>query len=241
VSLPKYLQVAGCIRAQVASGALLPGAPVPSGAALSRTTGYSFLTCRRALRTLISDGVLVPGVSRNARPRVAPPAPVSGQRTPADAARTLSKSLAARRRLAGLSQPEFAKLIGMSVTTVGHAETGRLWQSRRFWERADAVLSACGELLALHDAYRAVGASAGPDAAGETTAANPAVDILPSVAVSASGPVTCVTITWADGAVSTVYPPGTPTSRRTPTTATSKPRNNAGRSGLAPYLAGPRR
>jgi DNA-binding transcriptional regulator YhcF (GntR family) len=210
VSLPKYRQVAARIHAQVASGALLPGAPVPSGAALSRTTGYSTLTCRRALRTLISDGVLVPGVSRNARPRVAPPAPVSGQRTPADAARTLSKSLAARRRLADLSQPELAKLIGMSVTTVGHAETGRLWQSRRFWERADAVLSACGELLALHDAYRAVTASAGPDTAGETTAAPPAAGVLPTVAVAASGPVACVTITWADGAVSTVYPPDTP-------------------------------
>jgi hypothetical protein len=208
VSLPKYLQVAARIRAQVANGALLPGVPVPSGAALSRTTGYSTLTCRRALRTLIDDSVLVPGVSRNARPRVAPSAPVQGHRSLADAARTLSKALAARRRLAGLTQPEFAKLAGVSVTTVGHAETGRLWQSRRFWERADAVLSACGELLALHDAYRAVAASAGPDAAGGTTAA-PAADVLPAVAVSASGPVTCVTITWADGAVSTVYPPGT--------------------------------
>jgi DNA-binding transcriptional regulator YhcF (GntR family) len=210
VSLPKYLQVAAYIRAQVVSGALLPGAPVPSGAALSRVTGYSFLTCRRALRTLISDGVLVPGVSRNARPRVAPPAPVSGQRTPADAARTLSKSLAARRRLAGLSQPEFAKLIGMSVTTVGHAETGRLWQSRRFWERADGVLSACGELLALHDAYRAVTASASPDAAGEATAADPAAGVVTSSTVASSRPVACLTITWADGSVSTVYPPEAP-------------------------------
>lgn len=209
MSLPKYLQVAARIRAQVASGALLPGAPVPSGAALSRTTGYATLTCRRALRTLIDDGVLVPGVSRNARPRVAPPVSVPGHRTLADAARTLSKSLAARRRLAGLSQPELAKLVGVSVTTVGHAETGRLWQSRRFWERADAMLSACGELLALHDAYRAIGASAGPGPAGEATAASP-VDVVPAVAVTASGPVTCVTIIWADGAVSTVYPPGTP-------------------------------
>ena len=210
MSLPKYLQVAARIRAQIASGALLPGAPVPSGAALSRVTGYSVLTCRRALRTLIDDEVLVPGVSRNARPRVAPSGPVSGQRTLADTARTLAKSLAARRRLAGLSQPELAKLIGMSVTTVGHAETGRLWQSRRFWERADAVLSTCGELLALHDAYRAVAASAGPENAGEVTTANSVAGVLPSVAVAASRPVACVTITWADGAVSTVYPPEVP-------------------------------
>ncbi len=40
------------------------------------------------------------------------------------------------------------------MTTVGHAETGRLWQSRRFWEKADAVLDAHGELLRLHDARR---------------------------------------------------------------------------------------
>jgi DNA-binding transcriptional regulator YhcF (GntR family) len=209
VSLPKYLQVAARIRAQVASGALLPGAPVPSGAALSRATGYSVLTCRRALRTLIDDGVLVPGVSRNARPRVAASSPVSGQRTLADAGRTLSKSLAARRRLAGLSQPDLAKLIGMSVTIVGHAETGRLWQSRRFWERVDAVLSACGELLALHDAYRAIAASTGP-ADAEASAANPAAGVVPAVEVAASGLVACVTITWADGAISTVYPPETP-------------------------------
>jgi hypothetical protein len=96
------------------------------------------------------------------------------------------------------------------VTTVGHAETGRLWQSRCFWERSDAVLSACGELLALHDAYRAIAASAGPDPAGEAAAANLAAGVVPAVAIAASGPVTCVTITWADGAVSTVYPPEAP-------------------------------
>ena len=223
MSLPKYLQVAARIRAQVADSVLLPGAPVPSGAALSRMTGYSVLTCRRALRTLIDDGVLVPGVSRNARPRVAPPAPAPGQRSLADAARTLSKSLVARRRLAGLRQPELAKLVGMSVTTVGHAETGRLWQSRRFWERADAVLSACGELLALHDAYRAIAASAGPDPAGEAAVANLAAGVMPEVAIAASGPVTCVTITWADGAVSTVYPPEAP-ARPASTTRDTWPR-----------------
>jgi hypothetical protein len=33
-----------------------------------------------------------------------------------------------------------------------HAETGRLWQSREFWEKADAALAADGELARLHDA-----------------------------------------------------------------------------------------
>jgi hypothetical protein len=72
----------------------------------------------------------------------------------------------------------------VSVTTVGHAETGRLWQSRHFWEQADAVLGADGDLLRRHDAFRAAsaaddqaavqtplpdaGAPAGPGPGGET-------------------------------------------------------------------------
>jgi hypothetical protein len=149
--LPKYAQVAERVRAQVAGGVLVPGASAPSGAELARATGYSVLTCRKALRTLISDGVLVPGASPSARPRV--PAP-GGQRR-AGAARALSAALVACRRAAGLTQPRFAGLVGVSVTTVGHAETCRLWQGRAFWERADKELRAGGDLLRLHDAYRA--------------------------------------------------------------------------------------
>ena len=98
----------------------------------------------------------------------------------------------------------------MSVTTVGHAETGRLWQSRRFWELADKAVSADGELLALHDAYRA--ASIPADAADEpgrnrdgTRCRPPGRDASPHLV-----PVTCVSITWADGTVTTVYPPAAP-------------------------------
>jgi GntR family transcriptional regulator/MocR family aminotransferase len=73
---PKYARVAAAVRGQIADGTLRPGQPAPSGAALSRVTGYSTLTCRRALRVLVADGVLTPGPSRNARPRVAgPPQP----------------------------------------------------------------------------------------------------------------------------------------------------------------------
>jgi DNA-binding FadR family transcriptional regulator len=135
VSVPKYVQVAASIRAQIADGVLMPGEPAPSGAALSRVTGYSVLTCRRALRILINDGVLVPGTSPGARPRV--PAGTPGAQTLASAARALSAALAVRRRDAGLTQPQLAEIIGMSLTTIGHAETGRVWQSRRFWELAD--------------------------------------------------------------------------------------------------------
>ena len=154
-ALPKYLRVAAAIRRQIADGSLRPGQPAPSGAELSRAFGFSTLTCRKALRRLIADGLLVPGPSRNARPRVADPQAPDLDRDLADAARALSAGLAARRHAAGLTQAELAALAGVSVTTVGHAETGRTWQSRRFWERTDAALRSAGDLLRLHDAYRA--------------------------------------------------------------------------------------
>jgi len=154
-ALPKYLRVAAGVRRQIADGTLRPGQPAPSGAELSRESGFSTLTCRKALRALIADGVLVPGPSRNARPRVADPRAPDLERDLADAARALSAGLAARRHAAGLTQAGLAALARVSVTTVGHAETGRTWQSRRFWERADTALHADGELLRLHDAFRA--------------------------------------------------------------------------------------
>jgi DNA-binding transcriptional regulator YhcF (GntR family) len=206
VNQPKYQQVADRIRAEIADGTLLPGTPAPSGAALARATGYSTLTCRRALRILIKDGALVPGVSENSRPRVNSHARTSREQAVADAAHALSSSLATRRRAAGLTQPELAAIVGVSTTTIGHAETGRLWQSRRFWEQADKGLDADGELLALHDAYRAA-----PVASTRTTAtrnrARAKAEPPPAARLAVSGLLTCVTITWADGAVTTVYPP----------------------------------
>jgi hypothetical protein len=168
-SAPKYARVADAVRAQIADGTLRPGQPAPSGAALSRLTGFSTLTCRKALRVLIADGALIPGPSRNARPRVAGPPQLPVERDLAVAARALAAGLAGRRRANGLTQPELAVRVGVSVTTVGHAETGRLWQSRRFWDRADAILGAGGALLTLHDAYRAATASGG-DAADSADA-----------------------------------------------------------------------
>jgi hypothetical protein len=156
--------------------------------------------------------VLVPGDSPTARPRVPARAPTRIQQTVASAGRALSGSLAAHRRAAGLTQPQFAEIVDTSLTSVGHAETGRLWQSRNFWERADKALSAGGELLALHDAYRAASVAADlattePETESETVAAD---TTLPTIGVSVSGPVTCVTITWVDGEVTTVYPPESP-------------------------------
>jgi Bacterial regulatory proteins, gntR family len=160
MTIPRYVQAANIVRSQIADGTLKPGATVPSGDALARITGFGHLTCRKALRTLAAAGVLVPGPSRNARLRVAPgPAQIGHDAT--DAAGALSAGLAARRRAADLNQTRLAELAGYSVTAVGHAETGRLWQSRRFWENADMVLLADGELLRLHDAYRTAAAALG--------------------------------------------------------------------------------
>jgi hypothetical protein len=226
--LLKYRRVIALVRGQIADGSLRPGQPAPSGAELSRITGYSTLTCRKALRVLMADGVLVPGPSPNARPRVAGAPQPRSERDLANATRALSAGLAARRRAAGLTQPDLAALACVSVTTVGHAETGRVWQSRHFWERADAVLSAGGDLLRLHDVYRAASASRDQDqaspggaqpVAGQGT--EPMVNGRAQRAVSAfpgegeergarrsDGP-SFVTIVWGNGAVTTVHPPGT--------------------------------
>ncbi len=227
--LPKWARVAAAVRGQIADGTLRPGQPAPSGAALSRLTGFSTMTCRRALRALIADGVLVPGPSRNARPRVAGGAAPRAERDFAAAARALSAGLAARRRAAGLTQPELSRLACVSVTTVGHAETGRLWQSRRFWDRVDAVLGAHGELLRLHDGYReeaaagAVAASVITREAGARGAAGGLAggassrapgDLAPPgglVGRAPDGPgramPASITIVWGDGTVTTVHPP----------------------------------
>jgi Helix-turn-helix domain/Bacterial regulatory proteins, gntR family len=151
MTVPRYRQAAAIVRARIDAGALQPGEPAPSGAELARITGYASLACRRALRTLIADGTLTAGPSLHARPRVAAP----GRTEDADATRALSAGLAAYRHAAGVTQRDLAALVGRSVTTVGHAETGRIWQSRQFWENCDKALDAHGALLRLHDAYRA--------------------------------------------------------------------------------------
>jgi hypothetical protein len=188
--LPKYAQVAASVRAQIETGGLSPGAPAPSGAALARITGFSHLTCRKALQLLIKDGVLVPGPSPNARPRV--PCPTHDEQTVTDAERVLSMALAGRGSGAERTQSEPSPPFGVSFTTVGHAETGRLWQSRDFWERADKALAANGLLLRHHDDYRAAAVPSVCDPQAESVDA-PAV--------------TCITITWGDGTTTTVHPP----------------------------------
>lgn len=190
---PRHVQAAAIVRAQVANGTLKPGQAAPSGAQLARLTGFSPLTCRKALHTLVADGTLARGVSPNARPRVA----AATQQRAGDAPRALSRGLAALRRAAGLSQPALAAPTGYSATTVGHAEeTGRLWQARGFWEKADLVLAAEGELTRRYDAYHAALAGHAPC---------PAPPLPPHEPVP--GIVASVTLHWADGTHTTFYPP----------------------------------
>ena len=59
---------------------------------------------------------------------------------------------------------ELATIAGYSLTTVSHAETGRLWQARKFWESADRALGAGGELLRLYGAWREAAAPAAGEA-----------------------------------------------------------------------------
>jgi hypothetical protein len=194
VTGPKYAQAAAIVRAQVADGTLKPGQPAPSGAQLARLTGFCTLTCRKALRTLLAEGVLTTGPSPNARPRVAGPPGAS----PGNAARDLSRALARLRRASGLTQPALSALTGYSITTVGHAETGRLWQAPEFWAKADLALGAGGELTRLHDAYRAEAANA-VAAPGEPGPA-------PAGADTGSPALTHLTLHWSDGTATTAYP-----------------------------------
>jgi DNA-binding XRE family transcriptional regulator len=191
----RHVQAAALIRAQIADGTLKPGQAAPSGAQLARLTGFCALTCRRALRDLVADGTLVRGASSHARPRLAAPAPPRA----GDTAGALSRALAAMRRAAGLTQPALATLTGYSVTTIGHAETGRLWQARAFWEKPDLMLAAEGELTRRYDAYRA--AAAGP--AGVPVQPSPPREPGPAALVR-------VTLHWANETETVFYPPPGP-------------------------------
>jgi hypothetical protein len=143
----------------IADGTLKPGDPAPSGPALAGKTGYHALTCRGALRVLLQDGTLTRGMSQKGRLRVAGASPAGGA-GPAALGAALGAALAERRRALGLTQPQLAALLGVPLTTVGHAETGRAWQAREFWKRAGAFLGDGGALLRMYDEYRAASRAA---------------------------------------------------------------------------------
>jgi hypothetical protein len=104
------------------------------------------------------------------------------------------------------STAKLADKLSVSTTTVGHAETGRLWQARGFWIRADLELGCDGELLRKFDRYKAAECTVREETAGgapEETASP--VPVMPvSVAITADG----VRVTWPDGTETLVTPPG---------------------------------
>jgi DNA-binding CsgD family transcriptional regulator len=167
----KYQVVADFVRARVDDGTLKPGRPAPSGAELSRVLGYSVATCRHGLDVLVADGTLASGVTPLARLRVAAgPGAVPAIDSLDAAAGALSAGLSGARRAAGLTQPDLAGRLSVSVTSVGHAETKRLWHGRGFWEAADAALGTRGTLAALHDVYLHARAAAAGEPAGRAGA-----------------------------------------------------------------------
>lgn len=206
VGEPKWPAAAALVRKKIADGTLRPGDPVPSGAALARETGLCALTCRRALLALLKDGTLTAGVSPTARLLVARPG--GSGASVRDALRAaLARSLAARRRAAGMTQPELAEKIGMSVTAVGHAETARGWQSREFWRLAGQAVGDNGGLLALYDRCQAGGHAGAPETGARAVPdeRDEAAPVLPaSVTITTAG----VLVIWPDGTETLTVPPG---------------------------------
>jgi hypothetical protein len=198
-------QAAELIRARIADGTLKPGMAAPSGEQLAKETGFAVLTCRAGLRILLDEGALT-RVSPTARNRVPDPdAPGDGRSL------ELARELGGRRRHAGLTQQELAAAVGVSITMVGHAETGRLWQSREFWDGADLALDAHGCLLARYDAWKAdpavapPAAARAPDVLGAAAVPGPS-DVPGGVVITLPcGPVP-VTVRWGDGSATTVRP-----------------------------------
>jgi len=162
----EYELAADWVRARVEDGTLRPGQMAPAAAALSRVLGYSRSTCVRGLRSLVAEGALTRGTGSNTRFRVPDAGASPAQRALAEAENALSAGLATRRRAHRMQQQDLAGLLAVSVATVGHAETGRLWHGRGFWERADVALGAGGDLLALHGAYLEARRQASDEAPG---------------------------------------------------------------------------
>jgi transcriptional regulator with XRE-family HTH domain len=150
-------------------------------------------TCAHALAALVADGTLTKGQRGDVRPRVAPQTRPGPRVDPREAARALVAALREGRKARGLTQPQLADLLGVPRTTIGHAETGRLWHSREFWEAAAAEVG--GNLVALFDAYL------------EAESTPPPAGLPPVLAVTVTVSAECVTITWSDGTVHQVRPP----------------------------------
>ncbi|HET9255286.1 MAG TPA: helix-turn-helix transcriptional regulator, partial [Pseudonocardiaceae bacterium] len=71
----------------------------------------------------------------------------------AEQQRTLGRYLAALREAAGLHQADIARVVPCHRTTVAHAEAGSQLPDAIFWETADRVVGADGDLIASYDQF----------------------------------------------------------------------------------------
>jgi DNA-binding GntR family transcriptional regulator len=69
--IPPYQQIAAQLRAAILDGTYPPRSRLPSSEGISQETGVARLTSRKALRTLIDEGLAVmrPGWGTFVRPR----------------------------------------------------------------------------------------------------------------------------------------------------------------------------
>jgi DNA-binding XRE family transcriptional regulator len=141
----RWPAAAAVVREMIADGSLRPGDIAPSALSLSARTGACEDTCRKALRRLTEAGVLDAAVSRSGRPRV------PGGDGPGPVERLLAAALARMRRDAGLTQAELARKAGVTLTSVGRAESGVLPRSPEIWARLDTALGAGGLLARARD------------------------------------------------------------------------------------------
>lgn len=136
------------------------------------------------VRKMIADGTLQPGA-------LVPSAERLAKETGAALRVKLSATLRARRKATGMTQQDLAGKLGVSVTTVGHAETAGVWHSWGFWRRAGEVLGDGGDMLRLYDQLK-------------HPVPEPPPPVLPlSVVITADG----VLVTWPDGTENLMAPP----------------------------------
>ncbi len=69
--------------------------------------------------------------------------------------RALGQQLAAARHVAEIGQQQLARKAGYSRSSIAHAEAGRQLLNHAFWQTADELLKADGELLAGYEQVQA--------------------------------------------------------------------------------------
>jgi len=87
-----YHDIADALRHDIASGALAPGAPVPSQAEVGKQFGVSAGTARLALDELVNEGLITGGRGRGRRVRDRSPLVVYASRTESAKRRTAAAS-----------------------------------------------------------------------------------------------------------------------------------------------------